>query len=162
MSDFTLTPSPARRASAAMMLAALGALLVWVATRPEAVGMGWIALLLAMAVLAFAFAWLVWRATGRGLVLTEEALIEEGGRVLCRLDDISAVERGTFAFKPSNGFMIRLKTGQDRPKYPRAWVPGLWWRLGHRIGVGGVTPAGQGKAMADVIAARLSGAGRIE
>ena len=33
--------------------------------------------------------------------------------------------------------------------------PGLWWRIGRRIGVGGVTPASQSKVMADLITARL-------
>jgi hypothetical protein len=53
--------------------------------------------------------------------------------------------------------MIRLKTPASR-----VWAPGLWWRFGKRVGVGGVTPAGQGKAMADVIAARIGTGARID
>lgn len=157
MTDLTLTPSPMRRISAVVMLGALGLLLIWVATRPGNTASLWLLFLIAVSAGAFYMAWRLWQASGKKLILTEEALVEEGGRVLCRLDDIAGVERGTFAFKPSNGFLIRLKTSG-----PRVWAPGLWWRLGKRIGVGGVTPAAQGKAMADVLSARVSGVGRID
>ncbi|MEG3661045.1 hypothetical protein [Celeribacter halophilus] len=162
MSDLNVTPSPMRRVSAVAMLGVLGILLLRVALGPEALGAGWVAMLLVFAAAVFWVSWRLWEATACRLVLTEEELVEEGldgarGRVLCRLDDIAGVERGTFAFKPSNGFMIRLKTPASR-----VWAPGLWWRFGKRVGVGGVTPAGQGKAMADVIAARIGTGARID
>jgi hypothetical protein len=156
-SDLFLTPSPMRRGSAVALLGLLGALLLRVALGAEEMEGGWMVMLIAMAAAVLWVAWRLWQATGVRLVLTEEYLREEGGRVLCRLDEIEKVERGTFAFKPSNGFLIRLKTPGAR-----VWAPGLWWRFGRRLGVGGVTPAGQGKAMADVIAARIGGAGRID
>ncbi|AJE48034.1 hypothetical protein [Celeribacter indicus] len=156
--DLILSVSPARRVVACLMLLLLGALLVWVVLRPEGIGPGYGAMLLVLAAGAVWLALALWLATARRLVLTGEALVEEGsGRLLCRLDDIARVERGTFAFKPSNGFLLRLKTPG-----PRVWAPGLWWRIGRRIGVGGVTPASQAKAMADVIAARVAGAGRLD
>jgi len=162
MSDLNVTPSPMRRVSAVAMLGVLGILLLRVALGPEALGAGWVTMLLVFAAAGFWVSWRLWEATACRLVLTEEELVEEGldgvrGRVLCRLDDIAGVERGTFAFKPSNGFMIRLKTPASR-----VWAPGLWWRFGKRVGVGGVTPAGQGKAMADVIAARIGTGARID
>lgn len=156
MSELYLTPTPTRRISAVAILTVLGAMLLWVATRPGGMGAGYMGMLIVFAAGTFWLAWRLWQATARRLVLTEEALMEDGGRVLCRIGDIAAVERGAFAFKPSNGFMIRLKAPANR-----VWAPGLWWRLGRRIGIGGVTPAGQGKAMADVLAARVAGAGRI-
>lgn len=157
MSELTLTPSPARRMSAVAMLILLGGLLVWISTRPQGLGLGWTLMLLAMAAGALFLAWRLWISTAQRLILTEEALQVENGPVLCALSEVAGVERGTFAFKPSNGFVIRLKTPA-----PRGWAPGLWWRIGKRVGVGGVTPAGQGKAMADVIAARVAGHGRID
>jgi hypothetical protein len=66
------------------------------------------------------------------------------------MDGIRSVERGAFAFKPSHGFTLVMKE-----KQPRAWAPGLWWRLGRRVGVGGVTSAGQTKFMAEQIALRI-------
>lgn len=160
--DLNVTPSKMRRGAAVGMLVVLGVLLLRVALGPEGLGGGWMLMLLAMAAAVFWVAWRLWQATERRLVLTEEALVEEAPdgtreRELCRLDEIVRVERGTFAFKPSNGFVIRLKAPATR-----VWAPGLWWRFGKRIGVGGVTPAGQGKAMADVIAARIGGLGRID
>lgn len=157
MSELTLTPSPARRVAASLMIGGLGILLLWLGATVADLAFGWKVLLAVMGIAAFYMALQVWQATARHLVLEEEVLRDDAGRVICALSDIAAVDRGTFAFKPSNGFLIRLKTPG-----PRAWAPGLWWRFGRRIGVGGVTPAGQGKAMADVIAARVSGVGRID
>lgn len=90
------------------------------------------------------------RATDGWIELTEDAIIDHAGDVIARLDDIEKVERGMLAFKPSNGFMMKTRT-----RAPNRWEPGLWWRFGHRIGVGGVTPASQSKLMADLISAYL-------
>jgi hypothetical protein len=84
------------------------------------------------------------------LVLTAEALTDADGRVLARLENIRKVERGTFAIKPSNGFVLIL----DR-SLGRTWVPGQWWRLGRRVGVGGIFSGTEAKFMADLIAMRI-------
>ena len=84
--------------------------------------------------------------------MTDEAISDSNGLVLARIEDILAVDRGAFAMKPSNGFTLKLKT-----KQPRGWAPGLWWRLGNRVGVGGATAAGQSKFMAEQIALRIAG-----
>jgi hypothetical protein len=86
-------------------------------------------------------------ATTRKLFLTEEALTDSEGTMIARVEDIVAVNRGAFAMKPSNGFTLTLKNPA-----PRAWQPGLWWRLGRRVAVGGVTPGSQARPMADIIA----------
>ena len=41
-------------------------------------------------------------------------------------------------------------------KTPRRWWPGLWWSLGNRVGVGGVTSAAHTKAMAEIISAMIA------
>ncbi|MEJ6609340.1 MAG: hypothetical protein QNL63_06380, partial [Paracoccaceae bacterium] len=71
--------------------------------------------------------------------------------VIAYVDQIVSIDRGMLAFKPSNGFIFKVKTAQ-----PRAWNPGLWWRFGRRVGVGGVTPGSSTKMMADIIAAKLA------
>ena len=43
-----------------------------------------------------------------------------------------------------------LKT---RTPGPRVWRPGIWWRIGRRVGIGGVMPGHQTKAMAEILAA---------
>ncbi|WP_417243036.1 hypothetical protein [Celeribacter sp.] len=147
---FILHPSPIRRVFAAVMMLFLGALLVYVALSTGTMPFFWQLVLFAFGVAALYSAMKAWSATSTHLVLTQDALEEFEGRVLCRIDEIEKVERGAFAFKPSNGFVVVLKS-----KAPRAWAPGLWWRFGRRIGVGGVTPAGETKAMADILASRL-------
>ncbi len=93
----------------------------------------------------------MWRATAASLVLTPDALLSSDGRVLAEMDDIVAVARGAFAFKPSNGFTLTLR----RPG-PFVWEPGLWWRVGRRVGVGGVTPGTPARFMAELMQERIA------
>ncbi|MBT8412545.1 MAG: hypothetical protein KJP02_12225 [Octadecabacter sp.] len=145
----TMQASLARRIFAYGAVLLLGALLVLLAfvQPPE---LGWQLFLIALGAGALVVAERLRRATLMGLVLTPDALCDTSGTVLARIEDIASVDRGAFAFKPSNGFILRLKT-----KAPRAWAPGLWWRFGKRVGVGGVTPSGPGRFMAEQIAMRL-------
>ncbi|MCP4820329.1 MAG: hypothetical protein GY883_14140, partial [Shimia sp.] len=55
-----------------------------------------------------------------------------------------------FDMKPSNGFAIKLKQSRGR-----RWQPGLWWSLGRRVGIGGVTPGAHSKEMAQMLEALL-------
>jgi hypothetical protein len=73
--------------------------------------------------------------------------------VIAALGDIQSMDRGFFAFKPSNGFLLKLRRGAGGP---RVWRPGLWWRMGGRIGIGGMTPGNQTKFMSDVLAAMMA------
>lgn len=146
----TLTPSPARRVFATAVLAASGALLVWMAFAGALAAPVWRIYLCLLGAAAFLVGWRLWRATSVSLHLTEQGLRDSDGRWICRTDEIAGVERGMFAFKPSNGFLLRLK----RPA-PRGWAPGLWWRFGRRVGVGGATPAAPARVMADLLTALL-------
>ena len=86
------------------------------------------------------------RATAHGLELTRHALRDSRGRVLAEVEQIVRVHRGVFAFKPSNGFKLTLARAHDA-----AWMPGIWWRFGRQLGVGGVIPGTQAKYMAEVL-----------
>jgi hypothetical protein len=88
----------------------------------------------------------MWQATALGLELTGEELRDSAGQRLVHLSQVTAVSRGVFAFKPSNGFLLTLETPG-----PAAWAPGLWWRLGSRIGVGGVTGRHEARFMAEML-----------
>ena len=145
-----LSAAPARRNAGVGMLALLGTMLGWTALAHPPSAPAWLAFLIAGSALSLYAAWAMWQATGATIVLTREAVFEEGGRLIARIEDIAEVDRGLFAFKPSNGFLLRLKTPSAR-----AWAPGLWWRMGRRVGIGGVTPGGQGRAMADILSALL-------
>jgi hypothetical protein len=146
-----LVPSMGRRVFAVGVLYVLGALMIWIAlSRPP--GMGWAMVLVAFGAAALWAGEILRRATGLVLVLTEAGLRDSSGRWLARWDEIAQVERGTFALKPSNGFLLMLKAPTGR-----AWVPGLWWRVGRRVGVGGVTPMRSTKFMGEQMALRLAG-----
>lgn len=142
--------TPARRVIALAMIYALGGILVYLAFAAPPQSLGWQAFLV---VAGFAALWLaerMRRATAGEVLLTRDALTDGEGEVLCRMDQVVGIDRGMFAFKPSNGFVLRLAAPA-----PRRWAPGLWWRLGRRVGIGGVVPSGQGKFMAEMIAQLL-------
>ncbi|WP_343079667.1 hypothetical protein [Ostreiculturibacter nitratireducens] len=143
-------PAP-RRAVAIVMVAALGILLIalGVFRGPESV-LGRVALVIVGGI-ALALADMMRKATALRLELTATELTDTSGRVLARVEDIVSVDRGAFAFKPSNGFLLKL-----RQPAGRVWAPGLYWRLGRRIGVGGVISKTEGRNMADTISALIS------
>ncbi|QQA43677.1 hypothetical protein [Pelagovum pacificum] len=143
---FRLQASPPRRAFAVGVLYVLGALLAYLAFAAPAAAGYRIALVLCGAVTMWAGERMR-QGTKEAVVLTTDGLVESTGRVIAPLDRIVKVDRGTFAFRPSNGFLVTLDSPMER-----AWVPGLWWRVGRRIGLGGVTSGGQSKAMADQLA----------
>jgi len=141
-----LHASPVRRWLGIGLLAVLGAALLWLALSGPA-QQGWARALLALAGLAaVALGDVMRRATAHGLELTRHALRDTSGRVLVEVDQIARVHRGVFAFKPSNGFTLRLSQAHGA-----AWMPGLWWRFGRQLGVGGVIPGAQAKYMAEVL-----------
>ena len=146
-----MTPNPTRRYMAMLMLGGLALIFLYLAAKGRDAA-GGLPTQLALGAAGLAALWLlgaVRRATARALVLTATGDLREsgeGGRLLARLDQMEAIERGTFAFKPSHGFLLRL-----RARGPRGWAPGLWWAVGRQIGVGGVTSATEGKQMAEAI-----------
>ena len=143
--------SAARRGLGLAMLGLLGVLLIYVAlVRPPAAS-GWQAFLLLAGLFSLWAGDRMRRATALTVELTPAGLRSSDGEVIATLDRIEAVDRGMFAFKPSNGFLLRL-TGPAGAR----WQPGLWWRVGRRVGIGGVTPASQAKVMADLLAAMLA------
>ena len=92
----------------------------------------------------------MYRATGTFLALTPDGLFDGNGQVLAAIDDIKKVDRGILAFKPSQGFLIVLNS-----RAKGGWAPGLWWRLGKQMGIGGVTSPAEGKYMAEQLQALL-------
>jgi hypothetical protein len=146
----TIRASEARRYMGVGMLGSVGALVIYVAlsTPPSA---GWLVFLLVVGCSALWLATRMWQATQYTIELTETDLRCTDGNVIARIDDIEHIDRGFFAFKPSNGFLIKTKTPASR-----IWRPGLYWRMGRRIGVGGVTPGSQSKAASEILAAMVA------
>lgn len=148
----TVRASAPRRWLAISMLAFLGFLLIYfgVVTPPASLQLQ--IFVVVLGALSVALAVKMHAATQSEIYLTEAGLFDRDGTEIAAIDQIERVERGAFAFKPSNGFMLRLAKGGA----PRAWRPGLWWRFGRRIGVGGVTPGSQSKIMAEMIQAMIA------
>ena len=142
--------SPVRRWMGIVMVAFVGGLSVYVALT-SAPYFVWQVFLIAVGGSALGLAEKMRRATELKLELTSRELRDSSGQVLARVDQIKAVDRGFMAFKPSNGFVI-----QTTEPGARRWRPGLWWRVGRRIGVGGVTPGHQTKFMSDILVAMLA------
>lgn len=140
--------SAGRRYLGVGMLSLLGLMVINIAFS-TAPGIGFQLLLALIGVASIWMAFSMWRATESRIELTEEELRDADGTVIARIEDIEGVDRGFFAFKPSNGFLLKTRSAGTN-----TWRPGLWWRVGRRIGVGGMTPAHQSKAMSEIIAAQ--------
>jgi hypothetical protein len=139
--------APARRVIGVAATGLLGALLAWLGL----VSGETLVLRAVLLVSGVVILWLsarLWEASGRSLILTSERLSDSAGRVLAEVAGIESVQRGAFAVKPSNGFLVGTHQKQST-----VWVPGVWWRVGRWIGVGGLTNVGQAKAMAEILQA---------
>lgn len=147
-----LDPVPIKRYASVAMLWTLTVLLGYVLVFFPPAETVWLVFLGAMTAGTAWLAFSTGRATQEGLELRSEGLFDDHGHCVCRLDEIASVSRGAFAFKPSNGFLLRL----DRSG-PRVWAPGLYWRLGPFLGVGGVTSKAQADVIAETIAMILKG-----
>jgi hypothetical protein len=141
-----LRPSPPRRIIGVAMLGGLGVILLWFGLRFPTDPILWSVFLVAFGGLSIWLSWRMWEASARGLVLTREELRDTSGRRLVALADVRGIDRGVFAVKPAGGFTIVTANAEAR-----AWEPGLWWRLGRRIGIGGVTHRHEGRYMAEVL-----------
>lgn len=141
-----VSPTQGRRWIAITSLAGLGAVTIWIAAVQPPGHLLAVVLLVAFGAACFWLADLLRRSTQGGLILTEAGLCDAGGRMIAPVEQMVAVSRGAFAFKPSNGFLLTL----DRSDRMR-WAPGLWWRIGRRVGVGGVISGAEGRFMAERI-----------
>lgn len=142
--------SAPRRWLALGVLAGVGLLSIYIAlASPPAPA--WLVFLIAVGAAALWLAHRLYLATEHRIELTRTEIRASSGERIALVADVEGLDRGVFAFKPSNGFLIRVKTPGSR-----VWQPGMWWRLGRRIGVGGVTPGSQTKAMAEILSALMA------
>lgn len=146
-----MVPSILRRGFGCGVLFALGFLLFYIAIVEPPEGLQWILVLLLIGLASNYAGYMMWHWSGRMIELTDDGLRMSDGTVIAHLEDIRSVDRSFFAFKPSNGFLVTLKTRQ-----PTTWAPGLWWRIGKRIGIGGLTSGAEGKIMADTLATMIA------
>ncbi|MBV1897609.1 MAG: hypothetical protein KUG70_14200 [Rhodobacteraceae bacterium] len=145
-----ISVSQMRRWAGVGMLAVVGVSAIYfaVSASPEFVAQ---VFLIGVGVLTLWMADKMRRSTGLWIELTKTELRDSSGQLIIKVDDIESLDSGFLAFKPSNGFLVRSKIRQ-----PRVWETGLWWRVGKSIGVGGVTPGSQAKAMSQIILMMLA------
>ncbi|MDF3413136.1 hypothetical protein HKX54_01600 [Sulfitobacter sp. M57] len=142
--------STGRRILGLTSLGVLGVLLIYIAfLRPPS--LGWQVFLIALGAASLWCADKMRKSTASCIELTPTELRDGDGTVIARVADIQSMDRGVFAFKPSNGFLIRTADAE-----PGVWRPGLWWRTGRRVGIGGMTPGNQTKFMSEVLSAMMA------
>jgi hypothetical protein len=142
--------APVRRLFTIFALYALAGIVVYrgVSAPISLLGMVW--LVLCCAVLFWA-AQAVRRASARVIILTPDDLRDTSGVVLAQIADIEKMHRGALALKPSNGFTLQMREAQTA-----AWAPGLWWRFGRMVGVGGLPDKAATRFMAEALATLLA------
>ena len=146
----TAKAAAGRRFLGIAMLSLLGLMMIYIAIA-QSPALHWRLFLVAIGAASLWMADRMRRATASRIELTETELRDSDGPVIALIADIDGLDRGFFAFKPSNGFLMRTTSSQ-----PNTWRPGLWWRMGRRIGIGGVTPASQTKFMSEIIAVMMA------
>ena len=147
----TLSASPVRRGFGMVVMYVLGVLLIWLGFRYPPAAFGWQVFLLALGAAVLGLSEMMRRATQLVLELTETELRDSSGTVIASVEQIISISRGAFAMKPSHGFSLHTRRALGR-----GWRPGVWWRFGRRVGIGGVMPSGQAKVMAEMLAAMVA------
>jgi hypothetical protein len=147
-----IPPRPARRYAAVGMTVALALIVLWIAVALPQASIGYTIFLIVLGAICLWQAREMWNASAKTLQLTRSDLREEGGRVLTTIDNVERVDRGAFAFKPASGFLVKLKEPTDA----RVYAPGVWWRFGRTLAVGGVTGRQDGKNVADLMIVMLA------
>jgi hypothetical protein len=142
----TAGASPGRRFLGLVSLGGLGLMLLYLGI-VQSPALEWRVFLLVLGAGTLWLADKMRRATLTRIEITETELRDTDGTVIALVADIDGMDRGFFAFKPSNGFLLHTET-----KGSNEWRPGLWWRVGRRIGVGGMTPAHQSKHISEILA----------
>lgn len=143
----SIGPSPARRYFAVICFVTLAIVLIGLLLQGSA-SILWQAFFLGTAIASLLGAKRLFEGTDDEIELTREEIRTKSGRLLTTMENVRVVERGPFAFKPSNGLLVRL-----HEPCGQGWVPGLFWQRGRYLGIGGAINAGHTRAMAEAITA---------
>ena len=104
-------------------------------------------------VVAGVFGWSAYRMAtvpAKGIVFDGKSLETEDGLVLAKMDEIVDVQTSIFAMKPTNGFTLILNSTSKMPTRP-----GIFWRQGRHMGVGGLLRASEAKSIGKAIQAEV-------
>ena len=147
----SLEPSPSRTLFGALMLVLLAGFLFYIGFSDASNNLVSRIALPGLGIASLLSAYRIYAVSQDKILLTRDALRTRDGTLVANIGDVERVETGLLAMKPSNGFLLILKKPMKR-----AWYPGLWWRFGKRIGIGGITSKHGGKVMAGAIASLMN------
>ena len=86
------------------------------------------------------------RYSKMGFLINQEGLFNLDKSLICRIDEIDQIDTSPYTFKSANGFIVILKT-----KNSFKTVPGLYWRLGKRISIGGLIAKNESKFVSSTL-----------
>ena len=81
-----------------------------------------------------------------GFLINQSGLFNLDGSVICEIGDIERIDVSPYTFKSANGFIVILKTKSSFKS-----IPGLYWRLGKRISIGGLVSKNESKFLSQTL-----------
>ena len=81
-----------------------------------------------------------------GFLINELGMFNLDESLIFKMDEIERIDVSPYTFKSANGFIILLKT-----KSSFKFIPGLYWRLGNRISIGGLVSKNESKFLSTTL-----------
>ena len=81
-----------------------------------------------------------------GFLINQSGLFNLDGSIICEIGDIEIIDVSPYTFKSANGFIVILKT-----KNSFKLIPGLYWRLGKRLSIGGLVSKTESKFLSQAL-----------
>ena len=81
-----------------------------------------------------------------GFLINQSGLFNLDGSIICEIGDIEKIDVSPYTFKSANGFIVILKT-----KTSFKSIPGLYWRLGKRLSIGGLVSKTESKFLSQAL-----------
>ena len=97
-------------------------------------------------ILAFWFKNFLKKYSKVGFLINEQGLFNLDKSPICKMHEIDRVDASPYTFKSANGFIIILKTKNSFES-----VPGLYWKVGKRISIGGLVSKNESKFLSGLL-----------
>ena len=92
------------------------------------------------------FLWIISTVLTGIIIHFLSGLFNIDGSVICEIDDIERIDVSPYTFKSANGFIVILKTKSSFKS-----IPGLYWRLGKRLSIGGLVSKNESKFLSQTL-----------
>ncbi len=87
-----------------------------------------------------------------GFLINELGIFNLDESIICKIENIKKIDVSPYTFKSANGFIIFQKT-----KGSFKIVPGLYWRAGKRISIGGLISKNESKFLSSTLLEIIKG-----